>query len=213
MGRLALGRESVMRRLSLPFVPRQQSMRIIPPEPDELWDAIALQIRNNDLRQRIESANQVRGVGLLQELRRNEGRLAVLLERMEIDGDSFNSRLLDTPAVVLGTKLSRLTQSESVDAFSLSNPNDLVVSVQGRGFPFMAEFWVRAEYTTSAGSVRAFPMRLTAQSPDLTALEFSAGAPLSSFNAAAGSVVTLIMVFELRSRRFVTRAFERFTVV
>jgi len=202
-----------MRRLSLPFTPRPETLRVIPPEPDELWDAIAIQIRNADLQARIKVASQIRAVGLLQELRRNQQRLATILERLDLEGNSIDDRALDTPAVVLATKLAPLNVSEKTDAMSLSNPDDLVVSIQGRGFPFMAEFWVRGEYTTEGGAVRAFPMQLTSQTSDLSSLEFSAGCPLSSFRAAVGSVVALVMVFELRSGRFVTRAFERFTVV
>lgn len=202
-----------MRRSSLPFVPRPETLRVIPPEPDELWDAIVLQRRNAELLRSIKAAGQIRAIGQLQELRRNQQRLATLLERLDLEGNTLDALILDTPAVVLAAKLAPLHVAEPADAMALSSPSDLVVSVQGRGFPFMAEFWVRGEYTTEAGAARAFPMQLTSQTSDLSALEFSAGCPLSSFRAAVGSTVVLVMVFELRSGRFVTRAFERFTVV
>lgn len=213
MGRLALGREAAIYRAALPPVGQAESRRVIPLEPDELWDAIALQIRNNELLQRLEEASLPRAVGIRNELRRNRQRLGLLLERMNLESSTFDQVVVDTPAIVEGVKLARMDLEEAADAMALSNPDDLVVSIQGRGFPFMDGFWMRADYVDAAGGLRMIPMTQTAQSSDLTTLEYSAGAPLSAFQLAVGSTVTLTMVCDMKSGRSVVRAFERFTVV
>jgi hypothetical protein len=213
MARLALGREAVALRAALPSGVRFGSDRVIPLEPDELWDAIDLQIRNQALLGRMEQASRVVAVGLQVELRKNRERLGLLLDRMTLDEQTFDTLLLDIPAIVQGVKLATLNTDEADDAMSIENSDDFVVSVKGRGFSFMTAYWVRADYTNAAGDVRSFPMQLTAFGSDLTMLEFSAGAPLSSFQVVEGSTVTLTMVLDLQSDRSVVRAFERFIVV
>jgi hypothetical protein len=213
MGRLALGREPAMVRAALPYGTRAETDRVIPIEPDELWGAVALRVRNSQLLDRIGLASRPRAAGLRVELRRNQARLGVLLERMSIESQDFDALVLDTPLIVLGVKLAKLQAEEPADAMALSNPADFVVSVQSRGYPYMDAVWVRADYSTADGSLRAFPLALTAQTSDLVGLEYSAGAPLSTFNVAVGSVVTLTMVIKLKSGRTVVRAFERVTVV
>ena len=213
MPRPALGREIVLSRRSLPLSPSFDSTRIIPIEPDELWDAIDIRVRMSAVKSLLGNASGVRAVGLASELRRDEGLLGALLERIGLDGSTFESRMNDTPPVVTAVKVAPLALEESPLYASIDNPNDLVVSIRGRGFNFVSEFFVRVDYTNTAGEPRTIPMVRSNESVDFEFLEFTALAPLSDFDVEIGSVVTFISVVKMRSGRQMERAFERFTVV
>lgn len=212
MARPALGRQIVLERRAFPVPPRFDTSRIIPVEPDEIWDAIAIRVRINEIKKQLQVATGVRAVGLAQELRIDQERLGVLLERIGLDDQDFETRMNDTPPIVTAVKVAPLEVDEDPNYASLDNPDDLVVSVRGRGFNFMSSLFVRVDYTNAAGEARTLAMQRTRQSVDLEFLEFSALLPLNETPAAVGSVVTFIMVSTMRSGRAVERAFERFTV-
>jgi len=212
MAGIALGRQIVLERQSLPVPARFDSTRIIPVEPDEVWDAIAIRIRISTLKAQLATATGVRGIGLAKELRRDDERLGLLLERIGLDNQQFEDRMNDTPPVVNAVKIATLGLDEKPGFASLESPDDLVVSVRGRGFNFMSSLLVRGDYTNAAGEARTMSLNQTRESVDLEFLEYSALAPLSHFDVAVGSVVTLIMVSTMRSGRRIERAFERFTV-
>jgi len=213
MAGLALGRQIIVGRLSLPAPARFDSSRIIPVEPDEVWDAIAIYVRISTLKSQLQTAQGIRGVGLADELRRNEERLARLLDRIGLDDQQFETRMNDTAPVVTDVKMARFEVDEKPRFASIDNQDDLVVSVRGRGFNFMSSLFVRVDYTNAIGEARTIAMTRSRESVDVEFLEFTALAPLNSFGVAVGSVVTLIMVSTMRSGRRIERAFQRFTVV
>lgn len=213
MPTLALGRDIVMQRRALPRPARTSTLRNIPPEPDDLWDAIAVQSRIKGLTHRLRSAqDHGAAIGLLREKRRDEELLGVLLERIQVDRATFDSRLKDIPAVVYAVKLAPLELAEESDARKASYADDFTVSIYGRGFPFMASIALAGEFTNAAGAARSFPMTRAGELTDMVGIEFTAGQRPAEIGFSKDGVVTLVATMKLQNGVTVRRAIERFVV-
>lgn len=213
MPKLALGRDAVLLRRELPKPARETTSRNIPPEPDDLWDAIAVQARITALNKRMQGPiEQSLAVGLLREQRKDSEILARLLERLEIDELAFEDRLNSTPAAVYAIKLAALGEDEPVNARSASFGDDFVASIYGRGFQFMESIVLSGEFTNQDGQPRSFPMSRAGELQDVTGIQFTSGLRPSDLGFTAGGVVTLVATLTLRDQTVVRRAVERFVV-
>jgi hypothetical protein len=210
MPNIALGREVVLQRRTLPQPAREATQRNIPPEPDDLWDAIAIQARLTALIERMKGPiTSTVAIGLMRERQKDEELLSVLLERLELDEATFEDRLQITPAVVYAIKLARLEEEEALDARKASFADDFVISIYGRGFQFMDSLVMSGEYTNAAGEARSFPMTRAGELADMTGIEFTAGARPSDLGFTVDAVVTLIATMTLPNGTEIRRAVER----
>lgn len=213
MPTLAIGRDLVMKRRALPRPSRVETLRNVPPEPDDLWDAIALQGRITEANKRLAAIRDPGvAVGLIAERRRDEGLLGVLLDRIHVDRGSFEQRLKDTPAVVYAVKLAPLDAEEEAGARGSSHDDDFTVSIYGRGFPFMDAIDMSGEFTTASGLARSFPLTRAGELADMVGIEFTAGMRPSEIGFSTDGVVTLVATMRMRNGTVVRRAVERFVV-
>lgn len=202
-----------MYRRALPKPARNSTLRNIPPEPDDLWDAIAVQARIAELLARLKvTLDPSLAIGLLREKRRDEELLGRLLEKGGLDPTTFRDRLASTPAVVYAVKLAQLDAEEAVDARKATYGDDFEVSIYGRGFAFMHGLELSGEYTTATGTARVFPMTRAGELSDVTGIQFTAGLRPADIGFVKDGVVTLITRFTLMDETVTRRAVERFVV-
>lgn len=212
MSKLAPGREGVAERREGPQYASASSWRSIPPEPDEIWDALATFDNVVALQTATASAAGARLTGLVAELSRQKDRLAGLLQRISLTEKSLEAVSMDTAPAVTGINLARIGEDEATDVRLLSNPDALIVTLKGRGFGMETLRSLRLEYVNSSGAQRVVPLMETRRTEDLVLIEWAAPGPLSSFQAVVGSQVALILSMTLRSGRATSRCVERFAL-
>lgn len=180
-------------------------MREIPPEPDSLWEAVRVSARNDELHINLKSASPARAAGIVQEIRANEERFSLLLERTGFSGDEVRAASYDTAPSIISVKFARLEEAESEPSLD----SRLVASVRGRGV-FMAEaFSARIDFEC-ASSFRSAPMIVSRRSEDWEFVEMSSRRTLSDLGMKAGGQACLCVVMKLKSGREVVRAVKRF---
>lgn len=210
MSNLAEGRKAVIARVSGAPSPRVSSLRLMPAEPDLLWDLLSLDARFSALRASLETAPHTKAIGIAEEMRSNRERAAILRDQVGLSEDASMQLGNDTAPVTYAVAFSPMDGDGGDAPHPLADGGSFVIAMRGHGYSFAASIAGRLEIVAGDRLLTA-KVQMSRHTSDWEYIEFSDYRSLSEMGAIPGSSATMLLDFTLKSGRKVSRAVKRFT--
>ena len=206
---IAQDRAQVIERLQAPPPPRQSSVFLMPQEPDAMWDLLLLELRHQELRDNLKTAQGAVAYSISQEIISNRRRAARLSDRLGVTGADLIALSYDTPPALMSLSFGPIDDEPNDTPPKAADFDDFVVSLRGRGLSFADSISARMEFKL-AETLRAVTLKLSRRTEDWEFMEFTAQHALASLGFVTGTEAVVLLEMTLKSGRTVTRCLARF---